>query len=71
MRQTKKTEKSLFDLYQEEGQKPTPKEAFIHKVAEVVCRHPQTIKQWFAGVQSPDALTMRVISEKFGVTKIR
>jgi hypothetical protein len=68
---TKKKEKTLFDLYQEEGEKPTPREAFILKIAEVTCRHPQTIKQWFAGMQSPDALTMRVISEKFGVTKIR
>lgn len=71
MKKNKNSNKSLYDLYQEEGEKPTPREAFILKVAEVCCRHPQTIKQWFAGVQSPDALTMRTLTEHFGVTSIR
>jgi hypothetical protein len=70
MKKAKKT-KTLLDLYNAEGDKPTPKEAFILKVSEICCRHPQTVKMWLCGAREPEDLVLNTLREKFGVTSIR
>ncbi len=55
------------DLYQREKDKPTPVQSFIERVAIVTKKSPNTVRQWAAGQQAPDALVRDRIAEEFGV----
>lgn len=71
MANKRKADKTLLDLYNEEGKKPTPREAFILNVASVCCRHPQTVKMWLCGAREPEELVLNTLKEKFGITSIK
>ena len=56
---------TFLHLYLKEGEKPTPRQAFITEVAKVTKKSPITIKNWINGRQVPDALTIEVIAKHF------
>lgn len=56
---------TFLDLYRKEGEKPTPRQAFITEVARVTKKSTLTIKNWINGRQVPDALTVDVIAKHF------
>lgn len=56
---------TFLDLYLKEGEKPTPRQAFITEVARITKKSPITIKNWISGRQIPDALTVEVIAKHF------
>lgn len=56
---------SFKDLYNKEGAKPTPRQAFITEVARITKKAETTVKQWINGIQTPDALTIDTIAKHF------
>ena len=44
-----------------------PKSAFIEEIAELCLCSTQTVRMWIQGVQRPDALKQKLISEKLGI----
>lgn len=44
-----------------------PKQAFVEEIAELCMVSLQTVRMWIAGVQRPDALKQKLISEHLGV----
>ena len=56
---------TFMELYQKEGEKPTPRQAFVADVARITKKAETTVKQWINGFQVPDALTIDVIAKRF------
>lgn len=46
---------------------PTPKQAFISKIAKATMVSENTVYNWLAGRQKPTALTQSVIAKTLGV----
>ena len=44
-----------------------PKSAFVEYIAHKTLKSEKTVRMWIAGVQTPDALTQKVIAEELGV----
>lgn len=44
-----------------------PKSAFVEYIARKTLKSEKTVRMWIAGVQTPDALTRKVIAEELGV----
>lgn len=56
---------TFIDLYRKEGEKPTPRQAFVTEVAKVTKKAETTVRQWINGFTVPDALTVDVIARHF------
>ena len=61
------TEKTFYDLYNEQKSKPTPAQEFVSEVAKITRRTETTVRMWLSGQQTPDALAQSIIAEHFGV----
>ena len=48
-------------------QAKAPKQAFVEDIAALCCCSQQTVRMWIQGVQRPDALKQKMISEHLGV----
>lgn len=48
-------------------QAKAPKQAFVEDIAELCCCSQQTVRMWIQGVQRPDSLKQKLISEHLGV----
>ena len=48
-------------------QAKAPKQAFVEDIAALCCCSQQTVRMWIQGVQRPDALKQKIISEHLGV----
>jgi len=44
-----------------------PKQDFVQKIADVTMSHPNTVKAWIYGVQKPDPLKIKMISNELGI----
>ena len=60
------TPKTLGELYRDLDPTP-PKTKFVRELAELCMCSEQTVRMWIQGVQRPDALKQKLISEKLGV----
>lgn len=56
---------TFLDLYRMEGEKPTPRQAFIAEVARVTKKAETTVKQWVRGMVVPDELTIDTLAKHF------
>lgn len=54
-------------MYEAAKAKPTAAQLYIKEVADVTGRKESTVKMWVYGIQRPDADTMFLLSEHFGV----
>lgn len=56
---------SFSDLYKYESEKPTPRQAFLAKCAEVTGLSEITVKQWANGIQKPNKTALKLLAEYF------
>lgn len=48
-------------------QAKAPKQAFVEDIATLCCCSQQTVRMWIQGVQRPDALKQKIISDYLGI----
>lgn len=56
---------SFRELYTAECEKPTPRQAFLAKCAEVTGLSEITVKQWANGIQKPNKTALKLLAEHF------
>ena len=66
--QVEETPKTFSEIYKAlpERTKP-PKQAFVERIAELCMCSPQSVRMWIQGVQRPDALKQKLISEELNI----
>lgn len=55
------------ELYIEQKAKPSPSEQFVTEIARITCRERSTVLQWVSGVQFPNDICAKAISDYIGI----
>ena len=67
---TQKDYQSFIQIYKglpERSAVKAPKTEFVEEIAALCMCSTKTVRMWIQGVQKPDALKQKVISDKLGV----
>lgn len=62
-----KSFREIYEGYAKRPPLPTPRKAFIKRIAEVTKKSETTVRMWVMGRQVPDALTQSVLEKELGV----